>query len=301
MNRDDTRRRPSGAPNSFALIIGGMKCGTTSLFELLAQHPEICGSGEKEPHFFASVQEPSEAWERYLALWKWRPERHRIALEASTSCAKYPWVKDVPEKIARSPGGRFRFIYMMRDPVRRIASQVRHSLYEGWGRSLDDEGLTEDLIDFSRYAMQLDRYTALFPREDILLLTLEELKTDPAAVLRSACAFLGVSSRHHFTEVDQPRNVGDFYTVPSLLSSVAKSRATRWATTHLLTGGGKRRLRRFVARHGSRGGESIGRWQLNEEEAAYVRRALADDMARLRGHYGVEAPWLVDERSRQVV
>ena len=39
---------------NFALIIGAMKCGTTSLFYYLSQHPEICSCREKEPEFFTN-------------------------------------------------------------------------------------------------------------------------------------------------------------------------------------------------------------------------------------------------------
>ena len=37
----------------YILIIGAMKCGTTTLFDLLAQHPQIAPCKPKEPGFFA--------------------------------------------------------------------------------------------------------------------------------------------------------------------------------------------------------------------------------------------------------
>lgn len=277
-------------PTAFAAIIGGMKCGTTSLFELLAQHPEVAPASEKEPDFFSSVANPADEWERYTALWSWNPDRHRIALEASTSYAKYPWVKDVPERIA-STGRPFRFIYLVRDPVRRIASQVRHGLYDGWGRSLD-EGLTDDLIDFSRYAAQLDRYTAIFPAEHVLVLTLEELQSDPDPVLRRTCEFLGLSPDHRFVGSEEPRNTGDFYQVPGPVAKLARNRAAKALVNHVLPSGARHRLRKALARMSAREPDAIGRYRLDEGEVRHVRSMLADDMARLRDHYGVRAPWL---------
>jgi hypothetical protein len=38
---------------AFALIIGSMKSGTTSLFRYLAEHPELSPSTPKEPNFFS--------------------------------------------------------------------------------------------------------------------------------------------------------------------------------------------------------------------------------------------------------
>lgn len=289
--QSDETMEANRAPTTFALIVGGMKCGTTSLFDLLAQHPEVCACSEKEPDFFVDDIDVAREWDRYLGLWDWDPERHTVALEASTAYAKYPWVKGVPERIATSPGASFKFIYMMRDPVKRIASQVRHGVYDGWGKSLDEE-FTDDLIDFSRYAMQADRYTALFPRENLLLLTLEELKSAPDDVLRRTCLFLGISPDHAFVDADVPRNTGDFYTVSPLVAGLAKNSVARWLVGNLLPRNAKHHLRQWVGRSGDRGEESLGRWQLNEEEVARVYELLAQDMTRLERHYGVRAPWI---------
>jgi len=43
-------------------IIGVMKCGTTSLFEYLIQHPGILRSRQKEPHFFDWQWEKVQKW-----------------------------------------------------------------------------------------------------------------------------------------------------------------------------------------------------------------------------------------------
>ena len=45
--------RPSNdKPNNFVFIIGAMKSGTTSLFDILSQHPQVCPSKTKEPDYF---------------------------------------------------------------------------------------------------------------------------------------------------------------------------------------------------------------------------------------------------------
>ena len=46
------------------LIIGGMKCGTTSLHNYLATHPEVFMSEEKELDFFTSwnIRERGLGW-----------------------------------------------------------------------------------------------------------------------------------------------------------------------------------------------------------------------------------------------
>jgi hypothetical protein len=182
---------------------------------------------------------------------------------------------------------------MLRDPVTRIASQVRHGLYDGWGRSLD-EGITDDLIDFSRYAMQADRYAEHFPPESMLLLPVEELQADPAGSLRRTCEFLGVTPDHSFENTEERRNTGDFYTVNPLVAGAARNRAAKWVLDRVLTRGARHALRNWLARSTKSEGaaKALGRWQLNEAEETEVRARLADDMSRLRDHYGVRAPWL---------
>src|SRR6059058_1737729 len=46
------RRRPSALPN--LLVIGGLKCGTTSLHHYLNLHPEVAMSRPKELNFFVA-------------------------------------------------------------------------------------------------------------------------------------------------------------------------------------------------------------------------------------------------------
>lgn len=273
-------------PTEFALIVGAMKSGTTSLFELLCQHPEIAGCSRKEPSYFSREEAPREGWNEYLEMWDWDPGRHRIALEASTSYAKAPWVEGVPERIAATSGASFRFLYIMRDPVERMASQIRHSLFEGWGQSLD-EGLADAVLDFSRYAMQIDRYTRAFPRDSILLLTLEDLRHEPDDVLRRACDFLGVSPGWTFEGQNEARNRGDFYQVPEVVAWLARRRPVQ-AVVETLPSPVHRGLRRAVSTLGSDRSDSLGRWKLNQEERDEVLQRLSGDLRRLRDVYGVD-------------
>jgi hypothetical protein len=277
--------RVKSRPTDFALIIGAMKSGTTTLFDLLAQHPDVAACLEKEPSFFSEDRTEAE-WEGYLDLWEWNAEAHKIAVEASTSYAKAPWIQGVPRRIAARSQCRFRFIYLMRDPVTRIASQVRHGLYDGWGRSLDD-GISDDLIDFSRYAMQLDQYLDFFPRESFLLITLEALSTEPDAVLARVCDFLGISRDHEFVGKTEARNRGDFYDVPRIVSWLAKTRVGR-GVVRRLPSGLHQGLRNALSRLGSRSKSARGRWQLNDQERREVLLILASDLQRLQDEYGVD-------------
>ncbi len=273
------------APRTFGLIIGAMKSGTTSLFQLLAQHPQVSACRVKEPDFFTAADGTHKNLEAYLRLWDWRPGAHRIALEASTSYSKAPWVSGVPGRIAACGPHEFRFIYMLRNPLDRISSQVRHSLFEGWGKPLD-EGVPEDAIDYSRYAMQLDLYAECFPEGPFLLVTLEEFHSDPWAVLEKTCQFLALDPSFEFIGVGERKNKGDFYSVSPFLRRMAKNTLVR-SVYGKLPENVRHFTRDSLARMGKREG-AIGRWRLNLEERAEVHERLSADLERLETHYGVK-------------
>lgn len=276
------------SPQRFALVVGAMKSGTSSLFALLSQHPQIAASRVKETDFFARDADPTDGWSGYLSQWDWDPSEHEIALEASPSYAKSPWVSGVAERIASVEGAEFRFIYVMRDPLRRIESQVRHGLFEEWGDSLD-AGVPPDAVDFSNYARQLDEYAKHFPRSAILAFTLEEFVADPVRGLQRCCQFLGVSE-FDFADPHLVYNKGDFFEVSGGLRSLLRISFLRQAAVRLLPSSARHATRtaigRLSTRSSRRGG--LGRWRLSEDERAEIARQLAPDLARLETQFGVD-------------
>ena len=52
------------------VVIGAMKCGTTSLYRYLQQHPEICMSRTKEPNFFVREKNYDKGIEWYQSLFE---------------------------------------------------------------------------------------------------------------------------------------------------------------------------------------------------------------------------------------
>lgn len=274
-------------PENFALIIGAMKSGTTTLFDLLAQHPQIAASSTKEPNFFSHQQDPRASWDSYLALWNWSPGRHRVALEASVAYAKAPWVPDVPRRISLVSNATVKFIYVLRHPLRRIESQVRHAIFAGWGQPLDKSGLTRDLIDFSSYGMQIKEYRKYFPADCMHIVALEDLESAPEETLRSCCRFLGVDESFEFRGASQRKNVGDLYTVPPSVRDVVQNGMMRTIAQAILPRRAYARVREFVGKQLG-GREAIGRWQLNPDEQRYVVAELADDLRFLNTDVGID-------------
>lgn len=289
--------------NRFGLIIGAMKAGTTTLFDHLARHPHIAGSNPKEPGFFAfdDVYRQGRAW--YEGLFSFDPAVHRIALDASTDYAKFPYCGDVPARL-RDFGGEFRLIYSLRHPLRRIESHAQHVQHKRRevGRidsprqdhSLD-AGVSPVSLDISRYAMQLDQYREYFERGALMIASLERLAADPSGVARAACVHLGVDPDLLPTQVERRNEAGQTWRSREIhpLWRAASSLAPLRAAAKALVPPDMRDRLRLKTRAAT---EAEGRFRLRPDEEAALIDALADDLKRLRDVYGFDcaAEWGID-------
>ena len=290
LKTDKTQQTNAGKirPANFAIIIGAMKCGTTSLFDILSQHHQICASKTKEPDYFTEDRD-DKALDKYLALWNWNQNTHSIALESSVAYSKAPYISGVPERIHHAAIGQHKFIYMLRHPLSRIESQVRHGLFAGWGKSLDN-GIPGDAIKYSCYAMQLEEYLSYFSRDSIMLVTLEEFISEPLEVLFRICQFLNIDDSFQFTEVTETRNSGDFFNAAPNLSRVTQSSFGQFIAQKILPVKIKNIIRDIISKSNKSSNKpsNHGRWQLNSEEKATTLKSLAEDLIKLETEFDVD-------------
>ena len=105
------------------LCIGAPKSGTTSLFEILKQHPEICVSSFKEPHFFDN----NINWDKGLA---WYEESYFSNVKNNVVGEFTPTYlsnKDSAKRIKDTLSKNVKFIVLLRNPVDRAYSHYLHS------------------------------------------------------------------------------------------------------------------------------------------------------------------------------
>lgn len=201
------------------IVAGTAKAGTTSLFQLLKQHPAIFPSRIKEPRYFAYAGERSDLWsvnadpsdevvqdyEEYQKLYSGANDDH-LTIEASPNYLYSPTAAQEIKK--RSPNCRL--IFILRNPIDRAFSHYSHMKRDereplpSFEKALKAE--TERIkknYDFSyhyaamgRYAEQLERFYSVFPRSQIKTFDYDRFSKEPELVLSEIFEFLSIESQN---------------------------------------------------------------------------------------------------------
>jgi hypothetical protein len=196
------------------LVLGAQKAGTTALYEYLRRHPQISGPSWKEVSFFDRHWARGESWYRGNFPNVARTRGKHVG-EASPSYVFHPLApRRVQEVVPEA-----RLIVLVRNPVDRALSQYNHEVALGreplpFEEALDveeerlrgeQERMAADPRYFSRewwshtykargrYAEQLERWLAVFPREQLLVLPSDDLGSEPARAHAQVLEFLGAS------------------------------------------------------------------------------------------------------------
>jgi Sulfotransferase domain len=188
----ETRKQESvtatGALPTF-IHIGGQRCGTTWVHKCLAEHPQVFMAEPKELHFFNNQFDEGEDWYRA----KFVPEDGQTAWGEATPA--YINREEVPGRIkAMCPEARL--IACLRHPIERAYSAYklkRHGdlNYETFEAAIEAE---PDIMERGKYAEQLERYFALFPREQILVQLYDDLVHHEKRFIREIYSHIGVDA-----------------------------------------------------------------------------------------------------------
>jgi hypothetical protein len=184
------RRRDGALPN--LIVIGGLKCGTTSLHHYLNLHPQITMSRPKELNFFVAELNWDLGPEWYASHFD---AAAPVRGESSPHYTNLPRFAGVADRMRSVLGEDARLIYMVRDPIDRMLSHYLHNVGGGYEHRPLADALTDPdsaYISRSRYAMQLEPFLREFGRERIAIVSREELKDDRAGTMRRMFDVCGI-------------------------------------------------------------------------------------------------------------
>jgi len=291
------------------VVIGAQKGGTTTLFELLRQHPELCLPADKEAPFFNRPELYSPGVDDLFSTYF--PQPLPAGKLLGTVTPQYMCIAGCAGRLAEA-FPYCRLIAVLRDPVDRAYSHYRMATRRGQEtRSFDDAiadmlaspeaiararesvALGETYVAWGEYGRVLGDYLDRFERDHLLVVYTSDLERDPAGVLRSIFEFLDVAvalperldERHHVG--------GSRRRFPNVQRRLRRS-PVGWLWKRLPQRTRSRAFIRFdhwnVRQDPDAG--AVGdapRWSPVTE--ARLRDHYGADEAGLAGRFGLELPW----------
>ncbi|MGJ3253062.1 MAG: sulfotransferase domain-containing protein [Elainellaceae cyanobacterium] len=219
------------------IILGAQKCGTSSLYGCLSQHPQVVPVHEKELHFFDLNFHRGVEW--YRAQFPLRIHRryeqivHQQSLVSGEASPYYLFHPHVPRRIA-AIAPDIKLVILLRNPVDRAYSHYHHNVRKrreslSFAEAIQQEGnriqgehdriLNDDRYistahqHFSYlargvYVDQIRAFEKFFPKEQILIVRSEQLFEATNTAYREVLDFLNLPL--WFPKNFKPRNVNSY-------------------------------------------------------------------------------------------
>ena len=213
--QDEAHRQ--GRPD-FVCIVGAPRCGTTTLAGFLQDHPDVCFSSVKEPHYFSRVDlsELSEDQQRHAVeneyLARYFPHR-RDGMPLAEGSVSYLYAPErMAPMLARWPNAKF--VIALRDPLTMIPSLHQRLLYTGdetvadfekaWslryermrGRGVPASCIDPRMLQYEeagRLGAYVEAFFRVVGRERCFVVLFDDLSASPAAVYDALLAFLNLA------------------------------------------------------------------------------------------------------------
>ncbi len=161
------------------LCIGAQKSGTTTLHDILIQHPDIYLPKIKETHFFDLDDNFNQGVKWWIDTYYKKFNNEKIIGDFTP---EYLFYDEIPEKIYNILGDQVKFLIILRNPVDRAYSHYLMSVNRGFESLSFFDAIQQEnkrisngpfernhLSYLSRgyYSKQIKRYINLFPKENI--------------------------------------------------------------------------------------------------------------------------------------
>ena len=200
------------------VIAGAPKCGTTSIFHWLSQHPEVCPSSRKEVQYFmdkdSSVFHPEDNYldhgiKPYSKFFEsYQEGKHKVTLEATPG---YIYQKAALNAFSKDLKNTH-LVFILREPVSRLYSNYK---YFSQNRAELDQGISftefvqkiknkspeiqwneflKDGILHGAYMEYLSKWVAACGKERIHVLVYEDIAKDEKAFTINLAQRLGIDS-----------------------------------------------------------------------------------------------------------
>jgi len=171
--------------------IGAQRSGTTWIYEMLKNHPQVCMSPEKEINFFNNHYGKGLEW--YKKFFN-ECSREKVIGEFSPTYLS----NNLAAKRMRKIVPEAKIIVSLRNPADQIFSRYHYMISRQMYSKSFDKALKgmPCLIEDAFYYKHIKRYLEYFDRDQILILIYEDLHRDARSFLRKVYSFLGIDSSY---------------------------------------------------------------------------------------------------------
>lgn len=187
-------------------IIGAQKSGTTTLYEYLKQHPDIYMSKPKEPVFFADDKLYNKGFQFYINKFFKGYNGQKMVGEASTAYSYYIDLQKTVKRIFEF-NKDMKLIYVLRNPIERALSSywwnvrifIETLTFEKALKLEEKRENTTHILDPWSYKRKglyfhvIQTYLKYFPKKNLYVVLLDDLKTSPQLTCNEIFNFLHVS------------------------------------------------------------------------------------------------------------
>ena len=262
------------------IYVGPDKAGSSWLHEVLITHPQVFMSPAKDLYYFDRYFDKGLDW--YAAHFAKAGDQPIVG----EVCQDYMFEQRAPARMADVlPDPRF--MVNLRDPVERAFSSYLYMIRIGQEPGTFSEALATRpmLLDHSRYGSALTRFADVFGRDRIYLGLFDDLVEDPQAFFSALLTWLGLEPQELSAELLGVRLPASKARSPIVARLIRDAAA--WVRVHdgaELVGRVKRSqlVQRFLYR------PLKERPAVADEDAAYIRSALRDEIAAVETLFDVD-------------
>jgi hypothetical protein len=180
------------------IVPGFSKCGTTTLCSLLDLHPDVYIPPIKEPWYFShkNFETQHECFDQHYAA----ASEGQLKCDGSTDYTGYLCEEVAAQRIFEN-NPDCRFIFIARSPAARIESSYREMHHSGITFGLntpyslgENLRLFPQMVQDTLYWERITTYRQKFGDDAILVVFLEDLKSDRKGILSECLAHIGLDS-----------------------------------------------------------------------------------------------------------
>lgn len=185
--------------------LGAQKSGTTTLHDILEQHPDVVLPKLKETHYFSTDETYKKGINHYFSYYFPKIEKGSVIGEIDPD---YLPCESCPERIKDTFGTHLKFIIILRNPIDRAYSSYlmaksrdyeKLSFQEALEKESERSNTTFEKLHFSYlrrslYSSQIQSYFDLFPKANFHIVKFEDFTQNLEESIGNIALFLDLET-----------------------------------------------------------------------------------------------------------